>query len=168
MKRVASLLTLGLLAATPAVADIDVRFIEGAPKDRFTFTNSGACALENARIELDLSGSKAGLIFDITAAGAGVEVFQPLEFISGGDTLATRPTLTDGDTALTLVVQSLPVGGVIGFTVDVDDTMGAREITVSGAEIAGAQLSLTSGEGSSAAQFSDKARATLAVGGCSS
>ena len=34
-----------LLTASAASADLIARFDEGAPKDRFTITNDGACAL---------------------------------------------------------------------------------------------------------------------------
>ena len=54
-----------------AFADLDVRFLEGAPKDRFIFHNNSNCSLETARLVLDLSGSSAGLIFDVTGKGAG-------------------------------------------------------------------------------------------------
>jgi len=64
------------LCATPAFADIEVTFLESAPKDRFTFTNTGACDLGPAVLSLDLAGSAAGLIFDTSGAGAGVEVFH--------------------------------------------------------------------------------------------
>jgi hypothetical protein len=55
------------LQAAPALAQVGVRFVEGAPKDRFEFTNRSACALANTEITLDLSTSPAGLIFDTTS-----------------------------------------------------------------------------------------------------
>jgi len=60
-------------ALSPVYADINVRFSEGAPKDRFSFKNDSACDLTDLSIEIDLSASSARLIFDTTGEGAGVE-----------------------------------------------------------------------------------------------
>ena len=53
-------------AAASTAADIGVRFIEGAPKDRFEITNLGKCALVATDVVIDLRGSAAGLVFDVT------------------------------------------------------------------------------------------------------
>ena len=128
--------------ANTAFADIAVTFTEGAPKDRFSFTNDGTCPLSDAALELDLSTSPAGLIFDTTARGAGVEVFQPLEFVAGANALTNKPAPRDGATAVTLALGTFAPGETIAFTVDIDDTTGGREITVSGSEINGARVVL--------------------------
>jgi hypothetical protein len=124
--------------ALPASADVIVRFIEGAPTDRFVFETTGGCTIDEARLSLDLSGSNAGLIFDVTNAGAGVEVFQPFILVSGADRVIARSDVQDGDTMLSLDVAAWGPATQIAFTIDIDDTIGAREITVSGAEITGA------------------------------
>jgi hypothetical protein len=80
-----------LFSITPVFADMFISFDEGAPKDRFTFSNTGNCAIEAATVKLDLSGSKSGLIFDVTENGEGVDVFQPLEITSGKNALLTMP-----------------------------------------------------------------------------
>ena len=67
------------ISSAPVQADIVVNFVESAPKDRFVIENTGECEFENLVVEIDLSGSAGGLIFDTTATGAGVEVFQPFE-----------------------------------------------------------------------------------------
>ncbi|MEO1695473.1 MAG: aggregation factor core, partial [Pseudomonadota bacterium] len=70
MTRAALVITLcALVAATPARADLEVRFDEGAPKDRFTVENTSGCAIGAAQITIDLSGSPFGLIFDTTGSG---------------------------------------------------------------------------------------------------
>jgi len=79
MSHAPTLALLATLITSPVLADIEVTFLESAPKDRFTFTNTGACDLGPAVLSLDLSGSAAGLIFDTSGDGAGVEVFQPYE-----------------------------------------------------------------------------------------
>ncbi|MEM9851395.1 MAG: aggregation factor core [Pseudomonadota bacterium] len=132
--------TLGLAIAAPASADIRATFLEGAPKDRFTVENTSACAIRDVALTIDLRPSQGGLIFDTTAQGQGVEVFQPFELTAGADTLRRPPEVADGDQALTLEIGLLPPGRAISFTIDVDDTRGGREITVNGDEITGAHL----------------------------
>jgi len=154
------------LSATGALADVSVSFDEGAPKDRFTFTNTGSCTIENAALTLDLSGSSSGLIFDVTNKGAGVEVFQPLEMTDGVGLLQSTPKVKDGDNKVVFQINELPAGQKISFTIDVDDTTGGREITVSGSEIAGAKIMLSKGGKSSAASFNARAKATVALKEC--
>ena len=64
--------TVGLFAATSLQAGVQIRFIEGAPKDRFVLTNVGACEVETSTVKIDLSQSAGRLIFDVTDKGAGV------------------------------------------------------------------------------------------------
>ncbi|AXI48964.1 aggregation factor core [Sulfitobacter sp. SK012] len=141
-------------------------FNEGAPKDRFTITNTGSCSIENATIMLDLSTSKSGLIFDVTGKGAGVEVFQPLVIMTGADALRTIPSVKDGDNRIELDIKQLAAGKEVSFTIDVDDTMGGREITVSGSEIEGAQVKFSQSGTSETAFFASNASGLIKVGGC--
>lgn len=55
------------LAATSAHADVTATFRDGAPVDRFTFAPQDTCLTGPVIVAIDLSGSDAGLIFDITA-----------------------------------------------------------------------------------------------------
>ena len=127
-----------LCAATPAFsADLIVSFRDGAPKDRFTLTYDGSCASEATQVDIDLGTAPAGLIFDITSAGAGVEVFQPLEWVVGS---ARTTAVTDGDTMVSLELDPLAPGETLAFTVDIDDTTSNRQITVNGSEMVGATL----------------------------
>lgn len=107
---VTALLTAMLVLVGAAHADILVRFDEGAPKDRFTVENVGNCLLADAVVTIDLSGSASGLIFDVTASGAGVEVFQPFELVSGADLLSALPRVRDGDNRVDLALRSLGPG----------------------------------------------------------
>ncbi len=154
------------LAPLAGFANLDVRFVEGAPKDRFVFENNGSCEISDAVLELDLSGSAAGLIFDVTGQGAGVEVFQPLEITQGRTALTEVPDVRDGDTGLRFDLQGFAPGDVIAFTIDVDDTMAGREITVSTAEIMGARVVLSGSDARATADFGPDARASLRIGGC--
>ncbi|MEL7216753.1 MAG: aggregation factor core [Pseudomonadota bacterium] len=138
--RAVLVLILALAVAGPAHADIEVSFREGAPVDRFLITHRGECPLAAARVTIDLRNSAGELIFDTTAEGAGVEVFQPFRVVRGGGFLLTAPIVMDGAQQVTLDLADMPVGGVIEITTDLDDTLGARAITVSGNEFFGTRL----------------------------
>ena len=155
-----------VLIASPALADLEIRFEEGAPKDRFTLTQTGGCALGPSAITIDLGGSAAGLIFDVTGSGAGVEVFQPFELTAGAGQVSTPPAVRDGDTSLTLGVTGLSDGQSVAFTIDVDDTLGTRAITVSDAEITGASVVLIQGDTTRRATFDATATAQIAAPDC--
>jgi len=158
--------TAALLSASAAHADLQVFFDEGAPKDRFRFENVGECTLTDASIRLDLSSSTAGLIFDVSGQGAGVEVFQPFEVTTGENSLKSVPSVVDGQSEVLLAVSSLAPGEQIAFTIDVDDTIGQREITVSASEIAGVEVSYVKGAMSSTGEFTDLAQTVVPITGC--
>ena len=157
-----------LSIATPALADIRVVFDEGAPKDRFKIQNAGDCAFEASQVTLDLSTSSAGLIFDVTDRGAGVEVYQPFQLIEGSQALSSVPLVRDGQSEITFDIVALDPGASIEFTIDVDDTLGEREITVSGSEIEGATVSYKSPVGVYSTSFSSLSEAELAIADCTS
>ncbi|MEN0041637.1 MAG: aggregation factor core [Pseudomonadota bacterium] len=141
MRLLSGIMLLALTAA-PAFAEVDVSFIEGAPKDRFQIANNAQCDIENAELTIDLEGSAGGLIFDVTDTGAGVEVFQPFEVVAGVAFLANAPVVRDGDRRIALSIGQLPAGQTIAFTIDVDDTINAREITVTDSELSGGSVRL--------------------------
>ena len=165
MKTIAGLIGTILISGA-ALADVVVEFDEGAPKDRFTILNAGDCALNEVKLTIDLSTSAAGLIFDITARGAGVQVFQPLELVTGHALLGEVPDVADGDNSIALNVTSFTPGAEIAFTIDVDDTVGTREITVSGAEIEGAKVVVAHLSKVTEATFGSDAIARVGVDGC--
>lgn len=151
----------------PAVAvqntTLQVNFVESAPKDRFVIENSGSCTLNEALVTIDLAESAGKLIFDTTGEGAGVEVFQPFEIAEGQLELVSSREVIDGDTALTVRIQSLQPGSQVGFTIDVDDTLTNSDlgmIRVTGSEISGgAVLVSTAGQEETSAVFGDNSRA---------
>jgi len=163
-----SLLAIFLCTATSLQADVAVRFDEGAPKDRFTFTAAQSCLTEPVAVTIDLSGSDAGLIFDVSAQGQGVEVFQPFELVAGKDLVTGASAVVDGDTALTLQLAALPAGQSVAFTIDLDDTIGAREITVSNQEIMGATVTARVGDNVTTGVFGADAQAVIPLAGCTS
>ncbi|NEQ55361.1 MAG: hypothetical protein F6K11_35460, partial [Leptolyngbya sp. SIO3F4] len=114
------------IEVTDANAVVNVEFIESAPKDRFVITNMGSCTLTGLTLELDLSQSAGKLIFDTTATGAGVEVFQPFE-VEAGD-IVPLGGVNDGDSKLALQIVSLAPGNRASFTIDVDDTLPRSEL----------------------------------------
>ena len=130
-----------VVISSPSLADLEVQFIEGAPKDRFVITNVGNCALSSGQFEIDFTTSNAGLIFDVTGSGAGVEVFQPFAVTAGAQNLLSQPSITDGDQRAMLDMSGLGVNETIAFTIDVDDTNGTRAITVADSEISGTTYS---------------------------
>lgn len=154
--------------ASPSFAELQVRFDEGAPKDRFTISNLDGCALGATTITIDLRGSPYGLIFDVTGRGAGVEVFQPFELSEGGENLKSSPEVLDGDNQLTLDLDGLGAGSSLSFTIDVDDTADNRPTTISGAEIVGAGVIVQTAVSSSTASFDENAVATVAISSCTS
>lgn len=119
-------LAAALCSGGALATDLAVRFIEGAPKDRFSISIDGACALHAASITIDLATAPAGLLFDVTDQGAGVHVFQPFELTAGRDLVVDLPLVKDGDKAVTLRVARLVSVQSIDFTVDADDTGDSR------------------------------------------
>ena len=163
-------LTLGsaavLLLSSPVFADLQVAFIEGAPKDRFIIRNTSNCDLGPADLVIDFAGSDAGLIFDVTGAGAGVEVFQPFEVTAGAQYLATQPVISDGDQRATLNMTGLGTKETIAFTIDVDDTNGTRAITVADSEMSGTTVSLIARDNAYSAVMATSATVVLDVAAC--
>lgn len=160
-------LGLVLLAAPTFATDQSLRieFRESAPKDMFTLTNNGNCAID-ATVVLDLSKSQGNLIFDTTSAGLGVEVFQPFEMVTGASNLDGLPTITDGDQVASLKIKDLKTGQAIAFTIDVDDQLtnsSLGQIRVANAEISGATIA---NSGGAQAAFGAEASAALVLGKC--
>jgi len=151
-----------------ALADVGVRFIEGAPKDRFELTNLSTCALNSATVTVDLRPSVAGLIFDVTAEGAGVDVFQPFELVAGTAAVVSHSPVKDGDQHLVLRIRELRPGAMVAFTVDVDDTAGPRGITVTGSEMMSAVVRVETAGASSAAAFSAQGSTRVQTPACPS
>ncbi|MEO0543893.1 MAG: aggregation factor core [Pseudomonadota bacterium] len=156
------------LLNTSALAEVTMEFIEGAPKDRFTIVNAGACPLGGTKISIDLKGSAAGLVFDVSSEGAGVEVFQPFELTSGGGFVVAQPNVSDGDQELEIQLSQFLPGETVSFTIDVDDTVSNRQITVSNAEIFGASFTVTTDTGRASGEFAGDARASARLSTCTS
>jgi len=148
---------LAMTASSSVAESVSVSFSDGAPKDRFELSNL-SCDLENVILSIDLTQTPAGLIFDVTGTGAGVEVFQPVEVTAG--TLSVAP-VTDGAQMLVMSIPSFPRGAKYTLTADLDDTVSGRQITVSGSEMLGATVSLTMAEVQAIAPFADNGEAIV-------
>lgn len=158
-----------LMSASFVHANVAVKFIEGAPKDRFVVTNTGQCLLQGLRVDIDLTNSTGGLIFDTTATGAGVEVFQPFEVTSGDITLNGDARVNDGDKELSIIISSIQPMASVSFTIDVDDTMRNSErgmIIVSGSEMEGGMVTVTQGSLANSGIFGRNSNAKVNMAFC--
>jgi hypothetical protein len=159
-------LTLALCAFPfGASADVSARFVEGAPKDQFIFESS-SCPGAVARVAIDLSTASAGLIFDVTAAGAGVSVFQPVEVVRGSARLGA---ITDGDQVLTLDAPDFSVAGQVWISADIDDSLTggpSGQTIVRGSEIAGVTLRVFVDGAESVGLFNDSGWAVAKTPAC--
>lgn len=161
-----ALFAVSVMLSTPALAEVKVSFIEGAPKDRFVIANSGHCDLASTIIRIDLSTAATGLVFDVTDSGAGVAVYQPFELVAGQNVVRHHSAIADGDTAVTLELDSLASGQSVDFTIDIDDTGGSTETMVAGSEIIGAKVTVTTLGQDYLETMSGQSQAVLAISGC--
>lgn len=137
------------LIAGPALAELRVSYVDRAP-DLITIRNGSACDLGPFELTIDLRPSPAGLIFDISGAGAGFAGHAPLSILQGAEQVLSISDLTDGDTRLVLQIDFLSGNGTISMAVDLDDTSPASEMgrtIISPAEIAGAVAEVRRGPG---------------------
>jgi len=159
-----------LCTASVAHADLEFKFIEGAPKDRFVISNASECTIKKLLIDIDLSTSAGKLIFDTTADGAGVEVYQPFASDSSAIVLVSSSAVKDGDTLVSLRVEAIEPNESASFTIDVDDTMTESElgnIRVADSEIEGGSVSIRFDPRETfTAYFNDSSKAVIATPPC--
>lgn len=156
-----------LLGSGLALADIAIAFDEGAPKDRFMIVYTGSCPLGPTEVVVDLDGSDGALVFDVAEGGAGLEVFQPVDVILGAEDIAGISDVRDGDRSVTIRFSRMMPMQHAAFTIDVDDTAGARPTVVAGAEINGAKARVfQAGGGMLEGTFGTDSRARVPVPGC--
>ena len=190
-----SCLILGCILSVTSISlaqtTLNVRFIESAPKDSFVIQNQSECNLNDFTLTIDLQDSIGKLIFDTTESGAGVEVFQPFEIVSGDIELVTKTddtetddtqtnatetnvtetnNVNDGDTALTLRINQLASMERAAFTIDLDDTLVNSElgmIRVTGSEIENATVGImTQDDLQLSANFDSNSTANIALESC--
>ncbi len=160
-----------IIMGQTALANVEVSFYESAPKDRFVIKNTGKCLLQDLTLEIDFTKSAGRLIFDTTATGAGVEVFQPFEVTIGDISLISQTGVKDGDAKLALSIPSLASGKSASFTIDVDDTLPVSElgkIRISDSEIKDGMVKISSGKQIPAsALFGSNSKAIVLQSTCS-
>lgn len=152
------------VTSTALLADITIRFQESAPKDRFVISTT--CPLVDVSVAIDLQGSAGSLIFDVTADGQGVEVFQPVEVQAGN---ATVQPVTDGDQQLNLTIPTLPVGTDVIISADLDDVLvdsSLGQIRVSRSELDGAAITIGFDGKTATASFVDGSNQVVFAHGC--
>ena len=122
---------------------IDAKFYEGAPRDRFVIENNSSDKLSIESATVTLKGSKGKLIFDTIDGGKGVEVFQQFRSEESSAMLASKPQLKDGADTLALKFEHFDPKETYRFSLDVDDQLTNSElgqIRVSSSEMNGAQI----------------------------
>lgn len=167
--RLAAIVTTTLALATQATAQIEVSYADGAPTDIFEIRNMSACPSGSMELTIDLTGSDAGLLFDTTPTGVGVQVSQPFVLTQGAEFLTGIPQVSDGARQITFSVTDLPGESAIAFTIDVDDTLtqsGNGQTRVSGSEMAGALVRLSGVAVAEAASFDQTGQAVLTLNNC--
>ncbi|MEM8871040.1 MAG: aggregation factor core protein MAFp3, isoform C [Pseudomonadota bacterium] len=170
MRKTTPLAILALLAGTvPAMAEVNATFREGAPVDRFFIQNAGLCDLGPVTLTIDLSPSSAQLIFDVTAQGAGVEVYQPIQVKAAASVVYRVNAVTDGMQVVKVELSSFGAGERVEISGDLDDTLtesALGQIRVAGTEIAGARVILNAAGREVSAAFDTQAQAILANPPC--
>ncbi len=145
--------------------DIQARFVESAPRDRFIIENRSTLPADIAALMLDLGPSVGRLIFDTESGGDGVEVFQLYRTEQSDAVLAAAPAVNDGDDRLSLAFETFAPGQTYRFSIDVDDRLtnsDLGQIRVSGGEMQGATLTaITTGGTTHSAAFDAANRAQL-------
>lgn len=119
---VAAVATLAIAPAS-ANADLVVRFLEGAPKDRFVVTNSSGCTYDRGTLIIDLGTSPMGLYFDTKRGGAGQNVAQPFEIAGLNKLEASAEPVADGAMTAKVLFSDFTPEASLEITVDVDDSV---------------------------------------------
>lgn len=170
MKRVTSFMALLLALPTTALADLTVSFEEAAPTDFFIVENESDCELRDFVLRIDLNGTAGGLLFDVTAGGAGLSVYQPFQIAEGRESIRSFGEVSDGDRVATIEFARLEGRDRVVFTGDVDDTLAngpMGQTMIDGSEIAGAGISINlPGDPPVTAVFGPNGRAAAKLKGC--
>lgn len=126
--------------------DLNVKFIESAPRDRFMIKNNSSIEVEIISASFDLSNSQGNLIFDTEDGGTGVEVFQKFRSETDKVKLVSSPDVRDGDSQLDIAFETFSQFEEYQFSIDVDDqnlNSDLGQIRVTGGELAGAEVTFT-------------------------
>lgn len=134
----------GTALASSCDIDIRVRFVEGAPSDRFEIVNQSTGAWVVGALTIDLGTSAGRLFFDTEEGGAGFQVYSPFAGDAGGVRLRRVTELEDGGTRITLDFDEMRPGDGFAFSIDLDDPSAQSALgptQIAGQEIRGADTS---------------------------
>ena len=153
-------------------ATLSARFIESAPRDRFTFVNTSKPGWSINHISIELAESQGNLVFDTESGGLGVEVYQPYKLEDSSAGVANVLLPDDGEQTIEITFAQFPAGANYTFSIDVDDQLtrsALGNIRVTGGEMKGAQVSVgfISDSGDTALQqttFDTNNRAVIGAG----
>ncbi len=132
-----------LAAGDSCHVDLNIKFIESAPRDRFVISNDSTTNVEIISASIDLSTSQGNLIFDTEDGGTGVEVFQKFKSETDQVKLVASPEVNDGDNQLDISFEAFSQNEVYQFSIDVDDQnvkSDLGQIRVTGGELEGAEV----------------------------
>ena len=158
VQETASTTIVDVVGDVPCGLVVEVVFDEGAPRDRMSIANESTTEISIDSFRIDLSSSVGGIIFDTLEGGSGVEVFQDFQVEGGDAVLSSEPVAEDGADELRLEYDTFNTGESFEFSIDVDDQLpdsDLGQIQVTGAEIAGALVAVTTADGSEVAGVFD-------------
>ena len=143
------------------MAQVSIRYVDAAP-DRFSFTLDGACPLGPATFRIDLTGSRAGLLIDMSGGGS----VRELTVVSGAERVTALPQPQDGATEFEIELSEMVPGETIAVTIDLDDTRSARPTIIRGWEIEGVRAEISAAGASASAEFAASGVAVLPFSPC--
>lgn len=157
-------------AAAACEPRLGLRLAEGSPRDSLRLETESVADWRLVRLEIDLSASAGGLIFDSAAGGGGVAGYGDLEAESGA-VFAARPALADGGQTATLLFEPVAPGAVAWLSLDVDGA-GGYSATILSDEIRRAEAralfrNASGGEIETYGVFDDGGEALLIPAACS-
>lgn len=146
---------------------------EGSPRDTMRLENLSVGPWALVRLEIDLSASMGGLIFDSAEGGGGVAGYGDLE-IDQGARFAAPPLLADGAQTATMMFEPVGPGAVVWLSLDLDgaDSGGGYSATILSDEVRLAEAKALfrdarGGDIEAYGVFDDRGEALLVPSACS-
>ena len=146
------------LITTDGFAGVSGRLVEGAQQNRLDPLEAWDCALHAKDCTIDLSKPQDTHIFDVTVRNVGVGASQLFEILCDQNTIASNSAVFGGQNKPNSRVSTPSTDGSGAFNINVDDSLGKREIAVTGLEIAGSTVVSVGQDPQQRASFSRKPR----------
>ena len=144
------------LITTDGFAGVSGRLVEGVQQNHLDPVEPGDYALQANDCTIDLSKPQVTNIFDVTVRNVGVGASQSFEILCDQNAIASNSAVFGGQNKLNSHVSTPSSDGSGAFKINVDDTLGKREIAVTGLEIAGSTVASVGQEPQQRASFSRK------------